>query len=205
MASPLLTPSIKFSLLPHTSNSSSQALSATMASYALSLYNASSSIYDLDIALLSVDYTPERSYVREEARLITEEPLAIMPPPGSMSGGSSLKSTAHSKVPQGGAKEKKTVPTRPTTGAIGLKRKASNISNPSKRSSVMPSGNMVSCTSLSIPSAMPSPSYTIVGVRKPDGRYGKALMHKLAKKLVSKPTPSKKGWNPQMHPLGSRG
>jgi hypothetical protein len=74
-----------------------------MASYALSLYNASSSIYDLDIALLFVDYTPKSSYVREEARLITEEPLAIMPPPGSMSGGSSLMSMAHSKVPQGGA------------------------------------------------------------------------------------------------------
>jgi hypothetical protein len=40
-----------------------------------------------------------------------------------MSGGSSLKTTACSKVPQGGAKEK-TAPTWPTTSALGLKRKA---------------------------------------------------------------------------------
>jgi hypothetical protein len=46
--------------------------------------------------------------------------------------------------------------------------------------------------SSSIPSTRPSPSYTIVGVRKSNGGYGKALMHKLAKKLVSEPTPSRK-------------
>jgi hypothetical protein len=95
-----------------------------MASYALSLYKALSSIYDLDVAPLSVDYTPKSSYVREEARLITEMPLAIMPPPSYMSGGLSLKSTARSNAPKGGAKEKKTAATRPTTSAIGLKRKA---------------------------------------------------------------------------------
>ena len=38
----------------------------------------------------------------------------------------------------------------------------------------------------------PSLSYTIVGVRKPDGGYGKALMRKLAKEPVRKPTPSGK-------------
>jgi hypothetical protein len=96
-----------------------------MASYALSLYTASSSIYDLDVAPMSIEYTPESSYVWEEARLITEAPLAIMAPPSyAMSGGSSLKTTVRSKAPHGGAKEKEMAPTRPTIGAIGLKRKA---------------------------------------------------------------------------------
>jgi hypothetical protein len=54
----------------------------------------------------------------------------------------------------------------------------------------MPSGT---CASSSIPSARPSPSYTIVGIHKPDGGYGKALMRKLAKKPVSEPAPSRKG------------
>ena len=50
--------------------------------------------------------------MREEARLVTEAPLAIMAPPSyAMSGGSSLKIIACSKVPQGGTKEKKAAPT----------------------------------------------------------------------------------------------
>jgi hypothetical protein len=76
------------------------------------LNKASGSIYDLDVAPLSIDYTPESSNVREEARLNTEEPLAIMPPPSyTMSGGSSIKSTTCSMAPQGGMKEKKIAPT----------------------------------------------------------------------------------------------
>jgi hypothetical protein len=160
-----------------------------MASYTLSLYKASSSIYDLDVAPLSIEYTPESSYVWEEARLIIEAPLAIMAPPNSMSVGSSLKSTACSKAPQGGSKEKKTTPAHPTTGAIGLKRKGSSINEPSKHSHVMPSGTHASS---SIPSARPSLSYTIVRVCKPKGVYGKALMHKSAKKPKSKTAPSGK-------------
>jgi hypothetical protein len=93
-----------------------------MASYALSLYKALSSIYDLDVAPLSIDYTPKSSYVQEEARIITETPLTIMPPPShTMSGGSSLNSTVRSNAPKGGAKEKKKAPALPTTGAIGIK------------------------------------------------------------------------------------
>jgi len=157
-----------------------------MASYVLSLYKASSSIYDLDVALLSIDYTPKSSYVREEARLIMEMPLAIMPPPShTISGGSSLKSTACSNVPKGGTKEKKKVPARPMTGAIGLKRKAADSSESSKRINVTPSGHSVSRASSSIPSARPSPSYTVVGIHKPDGGYGKALMRKPAKERDS--------------------
>ena len=52
----------------------------------------------------------------------------------------------------------------------------------------MPSNNSISHASSSLPYATPSPSYTMVGVRKPEGGYGKALMHKPAKKLESKPT-----------------
>ena len=83
-----------------------------MASHALSLYTASNSTYNLDKVPLSIDLVPESSYGREEARLITKSPLAIMPTPCfAMSGGSSLKTTARSKAPQGGAKEKKMTPT----------------------------------------------------------------------------------------------
>jgi hypothetical protein len=169
-----------------------------MASYALSLYKASSSIYDLDIAPLSVDYTPKSLYVQEEARLITEELLAIMGPPSYMGGGSSTKSTVHSNASKGGNKEKKKAPARPTTEAIGLKRKAPDSSKPSKRSLVTPLGTHAS---LSIPSTRLSPSYTVVGVRKPDGRHGKALMRKPAKKPVSEPTPSGKGSESSGTPL----
>jgi hypothetical protein len=72
---------------------------------------ASNSTYDLEGVPLSIDLVPKSTFVSEEARIITEAPLAIMPPPTyTMSGGSSLKTTACSKVPQGGAKEK-TAPT----------------------------------------------------------------------------------------------
>ena len=109
-----------------------------------------------------------------------------------MSSGSSLKTTACSKVPQGDTKEKKTVPTQPTTGPIGLKRKASNVSGPSKRPVVTPSGNTVSRASSSFQTARPSLSYTVVGMRKPERGYGKTLMRKPAKKPVCKPAPSRK-------------
>ena len=73
----------------------------------------------------SIDFVPESSYVREEARLITEAPLTIMPPPSyATSDGTSLRTTTRSKAPFGGTKEKKVVPIRPTTGALGLKQKA---------------------------------------------------------------------------------
>ena len=119
-----------------------------MASHSLTLCIASCSTYDLKGVPASIDLVPESSYVREEARLITEAPLAIMAPPSyAISGGSSLKIMACSKVPLGGAKEKKAMPTRPTTDAISLKRKAHEASGSSKRSFVTPSGSTVSCAS----------------------------------------------------------
>ena len=83
-----------------------------MASHALTLYKGSCSTYNLDGIPASIDLVPKSSYVREEARLITEAPLAIMEPPSyAISGRSSLKTTVHSKASQGGTKEKKAVPT----------------------------------------------------------------------------------------------
>ena len=62
-----------------------------MASHALALYMASSSTYDLEGVPASIDLVPETTFVREEARMILEVPLAIMPPPNyAMSGGTSL-------------------------------------------------------------------------------------------------------------------
>ena len=164
-----------------------------MANHALALYMASCSTYNLKGVPASIDLVPESSYVREEARLITEAPLAIMPPPSyATSSGTSLRTMAHSKASLGDAMEKKAAPTRPTTGAISLKRKATKVSEPSKHSFVMPSGNTVSRVSSSMHTARPSLSYTVVGMRRPNGGYGKALMHKPAKKPVIKPTPSGK-------------
>lgn len=67
---------------------------------------------------------------------------------------------------------------RTTISAIGLKRKAPEDSGPKKRTIVTPSGNLASRSRSSIPSTRPSPSYTIVGMRKPGEGYGKALMSK---------------------------
>ena len=157
-----------------------------MASHALTLYTGSCSTYNLDGILASIDLVPESSYVREEARLITEAPLAIMAPPSyAMRDGSSLKTTSCSKAPLGGTKEKKVAPTRPTTGAISLKRKALEVSGPSKRSVVTSFGNLVSRASLSLPSTRPSLSYTMVGMRNLMEGKVKVLMRKPAKKMVS--------------------
>ena len=114
-----------------------------MASHALALYTASYSTYDLEGVPALIDLVPKSSFVREETRAILEVPLAIMPPPSyATSDGTSLKSTACSKAPLGGTKEKKAVPTRPTTGAIGLKRKAPKVSGPSKRSLINAFGQL---------------------------------------------------------------
>ena len=148
-----------------------------MASHSLALYTASCSTYDLKGMPASIDLVPKSSYVREEARLITKAPLAIMPPPSyATSSGTSLRTMAHSKASLGDAMEKKAAPTRPTTGAISLKRKATKVSEPSKHSFVMPSGNTVPHASSSMHTVSPSLSYIMVGVRKPDGGYGKAFM-----------------------------
>ena len=161
-----------------------------MASHSLTLYMGSCSTYNLDGIPASNDLVPESSFVREEARLITEAPLTIMAPLSyAMSGGLNLKSMARSKTPQGDTKEKKTVPTCPTTGAISLKRKVPKVSGPSILSLVTPLGNTVYHASSSMHIVRPSLSYTMVGVRKPDGGYGKVLMHNLAKELVRNVTP----------------
>ena len=59
-----------------------------MASHALTLYKGSSSTYNLDGILASIDLVPKSSFMWEEARLITKAPLAIMAPQSyAMSGG----------------------------------------------------------------------------------------------------------------------
>jgi len=113
----------------------------------------SCSTYNLDGISASIDLVLESSYVREEARLITEALLTIIS--YAMSGDSSLKTTTHSKAPLGGAKEKKALPTRPTTGSIGLKRNTPKDSGPSNHSFVTPSGISVSRASSSLSSVRP--------------------------------------------------
>lgn len=160
-----------------------------MASNALALYTGSSSTYNLEGVPRSFDLVPESTFVREEAKAIIVTPLAIMPPPNSgTSGGASLKSTAWTKAPQGGAKPRQAPPSKTSMGTVGLKRKVPESTEPSKKVHVTPSGNTIF-----------SRSYTVVGIKKPDGRYGNALMRKptpkgkepvetLTRKSVSKET-----------------
>lgn len=89
-----------------------------------------------------------------------------------------MKSTARTKAPQGGAKVKKAPSKRMSTDAIDLKRKAPEDNGLKKSTFLTPSGNLASRSSSFVPSACPIPSYTVVGMRKPDGGYEKALMTK---------------------------
>lgn len=95
-------------------------------------------------------------------------------------------------APRGGAKIKHALPSKRTsTGALSLKTKAPEEGRPSRhqgevyrRSLVTPSGNIVyhSYSSTLAPPSSPSPCFTIVGIRKPEGGYGKALKPKLTPK-----------------------
>ena len=72
-----------------------------MANQAVTLYTSSNSTFNLEEIPQPINPTPENTYVREEARAVTMAPLAIMPPLLSMaSGGTSVRSTARTKVPQ---------------------------------------------------------------------------------------------------------
>ena len=150
-----------------------------MTSNSPALYTGSSSTFALEGMPSPANQDLLASeYVVEEAREFTMKPLAIMPPPNN---GSSLKSTARTMAPRGGAKTKCAPPNKRTsTGVLGLKRKTPKESGPSlqkgekyKGSLVTPSGNVVfhSYSSPSVPSASPLPNscFTIVGVRKPEG------------------------------------
>lgn len=104
-----------------------------------------------------------------------------------------MKSTACTKAPIGDAKLKRASPKRTSTGAIGLKKLRTEEGGPSyhpgkkKSSLVTPLGNVVyhsyTTTSSKPPSdPLPSPHFTIKGVRKPEGGYGKVLIPKLTPK-----------------------
>jgi hypothetical protein len=102
-----------------------------MASHALALYNASCSPYNLDGDLSFTQGDLER----EETQTLSITPLTSLPPPASYgsSEGDSLKSTARTRPPITGAKIMVAPPWRPTTGAIGIKRVATDIGGLSKR------------------------------------------------------------------------
>jgi hypothetical protein len=104
--------------------------------------------------------------VREEAQAVMMAPLAIMPPPRSeASGGASLKSIAKTRAPQGGAKLRQAPPLGPSS--CGVKRKAPESAAAQKSARVTPLGNTIF-----------SRSYMVVGVEKPEGGYGMALLCK---------------------------
>lgn len=169
-----------------------------MADHTLALYAGSCSTYNLDGAIALVDEMPESSFVREQAKAIVATPLAIVAPSRSMSGGSSVKSTARMRIAARlGVKGVKAPPKRaPSTDTTRMKKKArtaeggpSHQPNASLRTSnVMPKGDVASLSDASNPSSdsVSSHSNTVVGVKKPDGGYAKGLMRK------EKPAPKEK-------------
>jgi hypothetical protein len=138
-----------------------------MASHALALYNASCSPYNLDGDL---SFTL-RDLEREESQSVSITPLAIMPPPVSygLSEGDNLKSTAWTRPPHTDDKIKPAPPWRPTTGIIGIKRAASDVSGPSKCPATTLSGSTSSRNTSSVQIARPSLSHTLVGIDLPNG------------------------------------
>ena len=75
-----------------------------MADKTLALYTGSSSTYNLVGIPHAINPVLENTFMREEAKAIIMAPLAIMSPPFSgASGGMSVRSTARTNVPQGGA------------------------------------------------------------------------------------------------------
>jgi hypothetical protein len=144
-----------------------------MASHALALYQAASSPYNLDGDL---SFTRD-DLVREEILTLEATPLASLPPPASHghSESSSLKSTTRTRPPLAGTKVKAVPPRWPTTGAIGVKRPASDINGPSKRPASTPPS---STTTSSFHTAWAILTHTLVGVDMPNGGRGKGFIRK---------------------------
>jgi hypothetical protein len=147
-----------------------------MASHALALYNSSCSPYNLDGDLSFTLGDLER----EESQSVSITPLTIMPPPVSygLSEGDNLKSTAWTRPPHTDDKIKSAPPRRPTTGIIGIKRAAPDVSGPSKCLATTLSGSTSSRNTSSVQIARPSLSHTLVGIDLPNGGCGKGLMQK---------------------------
>jgi hypothetical protein len=145
-----------------------------MASHALALYQAASSPYNLERDLSFTQGDLER----EKTQTMSITPLASLPPPASYgsSEGDSLKSTASTRPPFTGAKVKAAPPRRPMTGAIGIKRPATDIGGPSKRPASTFLGNTSSTSSFH--TAKASLSHTLMGIYLPNGGRGKGFVLK---------------------------
>jgi hypothetical protein len=92
--------------------------------------------------------------------------------------GDSLKSTARTRPPLTGAKVKVTPPWRPTTGAIGVKRPATDIGGPRKHLASTLSGSTASTPSFH--TAKACLSHTLVGIDLPNRGRGKGFVRKAA-------------------------
>lgn len=144
-----------------------------MASHAISLYNSSTTPYNLDGALF---FTMEDL---EKETPVSMAPLAVLPPlSGGSSKGDSLKSTACSRPPLSGGKIKKATTRRPTTGALGVKNTNSNIG---KRPMAARSGS-TSCYH----TTSDVPSHILVGVDRSNGGRGKGFIRNPDKVPASK-------------------
>ena len=140
-----------------------------MADKTLALYTSSSSTYNLEEIPQAINLVPENTFVREEANAIMMASLAIMPPLLSRaSGGTSCG-------PLQGPRHRKVAPSLDRCphqnrlwGPTASKEKGPESATKSVH--VTPSGNTIF-----------SPSYTVVGIQKPDGGCGKGLMRKPGK------------------------
>lgn len=166
-----------------------------MAGCDLNSYTGSNTTFALSgMPMLGNKLMPASEFILEEEIAITKTPLVVMLPPSSgTSGGTSVRSMAFTMTPCNGAKVKRATPKRTSTGAIGLKKMHIKEHGPScrpgkhyKGSLVMPLGHVVhhsySISPIPASSPLPSPRFTIVGVKKPKGGYGKALNPKLTPK-----------------------
>jgi hypothetical protein len=121
----------------------------------LAIVANSNSTFDLSLCLSHANQMLDTTLVREEVNAISMAPLAALRLPRSIvNGGTSIRSTARTKVP----------PRRTTPPQLALE------SNKSRGTQTTSSGNTVYTS-----------SYTVVGIRKLDGGYGKGVMRRMDK------------------------
>ena len=141
-----------------------------MGSHALALFVESGGSFDAEGEFSEANM--REAFGVEEGEMLTY-PLAIMPPSSITSEGTSLRSTARTKVAA-----HKTAAPRKTARDDAPPTTANKKKAPVDPYVVTPSGSLDSRFLSSGSTARSDPSYTVVGIRKPGGGCGKGLMRK---------------------------
>ena len=141
-----------------------------MGSHALALFVESGGSFDAEGEFSEANM--REAFGVEEGEMLTY-PLAIMPPSSITSEGTSLRSTARTKVVA-----HKTATPRKTSRNDAPPTTANKKKAPVDPYVVTPSGSLDSRFLSSGSTARSNPSYTVVGIRKPGGGCGKGLVRK---------------------------